>query len=103
MRGSIPFTPTKKIIKGKGLIKMRVKKTMGFTEKEVKIIDDFSDLISSTICYEFGLTTYGQGCKDCPLGDFCNVNFKTIGEKVAKRVPDLVFEDKIYQEECEGE
>lgn len=75
---------------------MKVKRTMSFTEQEIKIIDDFSDLISSTICDEFGLTAYGEGCEDCPLGCFCGVDFRTIGEMLADRVPDLVFKDKIY-------
>ena len=78
------------------MIRMRVKKTMSFTAKEEKIIDDFSDLISSTICDEFELTAYGEGCEDCPLGGFCGINCMTIGEMLAKRVPYLEFEDKNY-------
>lgn len=81
---------------------MKVKKIMAFSAKEVKIIDDFSHLISSTICDEFRLTDYGKGCNDCPLGELCGVDFRTIGELIAGRVPDLMFEDKFYQEKSEG-
>lgn len=81
---------------------MRVKKTMAFTGKDVEIIDKFQNLISSTVCDEFELTAYGGGCEDCPLAELCGVDFRTIGEMVAGRVPDLVFEDKIYFEESEG-
>ena len=81
---------------------MRVKKTMAFTGKEVEIIDKFQNLISSTICDEFELTAYGEGCEDCPLGCFCGVSFRTIGEMLADRVPNLEFDDKIYREKSEG-
>ena len=73
-----------------------------WTPKDVKIIEDFQNLISSDICDTFHLTEQGEGCSDCPFCALCDITCVNLARTLEERVPDLMYENKIYQEESEG-
>lgn len=81
---------------------MKIHHSFMWTAEEVKIIEDFQDLIVTKVCDTFHLTEQSNGCADCPFGVLCELNYKNLGRALEERVPDLVFTEKIWQGESEG-